>query len=122
VSGEKLEVPRIVFTEILFELMDRNEIDVESIFSREIGIACTTVNQWTCLKSVVQDHGHIWRLCKYFKVSYEYLIFGIGMGAGELDDICERQKSRIEELERKLNFETAMRIAENQMELFNENN
>ena len=115
-----MEVPKIVFTEILFELMDKHEIDVESLFAREIGIAPTTVNQWTCVKSIVQDHSHIWRLCKFFNVSYEYLIFGIGLGAGELDDICERQKSRIDELEKRLNFENAMKELEskNQLELF----
>lgn len=87
--------------------MDKFEIDVEAQFAEAVDIPCTTVNQWTCQKAVVRDHYHIWKLCKFFKVGYEYLMYGIGLESGELEDICEKYRERIEELERKYNYVSA---------------
>lgn len=98
-GGEIMQAPKVVFTEILFELMDRKGIEVQKQMAVDLSIPPTTLYQWTYTKAIVQDHQHIYRLCKYFNVSYEYLIFGIGIDPEELKEICDRQAEKIAQLE-----------------------
>ncbi|MBC96385.1 MAG: hypothetical protein CME63_01440 [Halobacteriovoraceae bacterium] len=102
--GGSMETPQVIFWQMLYELMEQKGIENERQFAHEIDIPPTTVNQWTRAQAVVKEHSHIRKLCQFFKVPYEYLMFGIGIDADELNEIVERQNKQIEELRLRLGF------------------
>lgn len=121
-GGESMQAPQVVFTEILFELLDRKGIDILRHFAMELEIPPTTVYQWTYTKAVVHEPQHVFKLCKYFGVSYEYLMFGIGLDPEELDEICERQAEKIKQLENsKAMLEAQLAHLQQELPMFDSN-
>ena len=99
-----MEAPKVIFTEMLFELMDREGVDIEAEFARTLEIPPTTVNRWTFYKGVAHDPRNVYKLMRFFNVSYEFLMFGIGLTNEEREEIIKNQEEKIKSLE----FEKAM--------------
>lgn len=106
-DSETIENKNVVIDIIIRKIIQRKDLN-QSVVAKAVGMAPSTFHDWTYGR-VPRDLSTVYKLAKFFGVSFEYLVFG------EAEDQVELRE-RLSRLE----MENAMMRLEreNQMNLF----
>lgn len=94
-----MNAPKCIFPAMLQELLDEREILVIKHFADQLKIPPTTFYQWLNGGAICSTPEHVYKLCQYFKVDFDYLFFGIGMDRDDYETIVSKYEEQIKQLQ-----------------------